>query len=163
MREFKTIVMSSTEPIKEGTLWIRMKDNTVSAVPGKPDKAGMSVWYFSEFGWKPLVDLDTRYNLTYVSDTVPSDKPIDSDIETVPENGIVNITNTFHTYDGDRSIGSNSNFVVESGLKKHVDELLNKISAIESRVEQAIENIRQNTASIATLTSRVSALESAEN
>lgn len=135
MRRFESIVMSETEPVTPGTLWMRLKKNSIK---GNNDEklpvAGMSIWWFGEKGWQPLVDLDTRYTVTNINNYEPATKPLDSEVTNKPEIGMVDTVVTYNIYNGSRGLGSNSNFVNETGLKKHVDILKSEIDSLTNRV-----------------------------
>ena len=162
MRRFESIVMSETEPTTEGILWLRKKNNSIE--PDSP--GGFSIWWFGEKGWQPLYDLDTRYDLSDSIDYSASSES--TGITTIPdlENGLVTIVKTYSVYNGNRTIGSNANFVNETGLKKHVDDLQFQISnlkaevsSLKNQVKTLQDTVNQNTASINALNSRVSNLE----
>lgn len=168
MRRFEALVMSQTEPTTEGTLWLRKKHNTIGPKPNEVPPVGISIWYFGEQGWEPMYDLDTRYELSDSFDFVAAEtKPIDVEVTPNPEVGLVSIEKTYSMYDGTRALGSNLNFVNETGLKKHVDDLQSQINALKERVSTLESQmttlqgrVNQNTSSISSLNSRVSALES---
>lgn len=168
MRRFEALVMSETEPLTEGTLWLRKKHNTIGPKPNEIPPVGMSIWWFGEQGWLPMYDLDTRYELNDVFDyEAVGVNPIGIEITPNQEAGVVNIEKTYSMYSGNRALGNNVNFVNETGLKKHVDDLQAQIDALKERVE-LLENIVSNhtatlsghTTSISNLNTRVSALES---
>lgn len=176
MRRFESLVMSETEPITEGTLWLRKKHNTIGPKPNEVPPVGMSIWWFGEQGWQPLYDLDTRYRFvdTYSYNSTSGD-PIS--VEVIPdiENGVVSIERDYSIYNGARDLNNNTNLVNETGLKKHVDDLQAKIDALKQRVstlEDKVETLESQVAShstqissnrnsITSLSGRVSALESA--
>lgn len=126
MRKFNTVVMSVKEPEFESALWFKQKPDSVEG-----STSGFSLWYFSEDGWKPLYDLDTRYNLSNVfsSKGVTGD-PVNMEVSARPEVGLVDMKNNYSIYDGSRQIADNGNFVNEKGLKKHVDSLQGQIDVI---------------------------------
>lgn len=176
MRRFEALVMSETEPVTEGTLWLRKKHNTIGPKPNEVPPVGMSIWWFGEQGWQPMYDLDTRYELNDSFDyAAVGVKPIEVEITPSPEVGIVNIEKTYSMYSGNRTLGNNANFVNETGLKKHVDDLQaqidalkvrvatleGKVATLESQVATHSTQIANNRSSITTLSGRVSALETA--
>lgn len=177
MRRFESIVMSVLEPIKkEGTLWFREKMNSIKDNEGKQKKTGISIWYFGNNGWSPIIDLDTRYSTNTNFDFTAADDPIVTKPSNDTENGVVTTDVTYSIYNGNRELGSNANIVNETGLKKHVDDLQSQINALRARVTQLETNLTEltstvntisgkvntNTSSISSLATRVSNLENAE-
>lgn len=135
MRRFESVVMSETEPVSPGTLWLRPKKNTL-------DKNGPSqfdIWYFSEVGWRPIADYDSRYNFTVGYNPVASDGSFVITTSINPEVGTVLNNFTFSVYDGTRVMQNSSNFVLESGLKKEIDTLRNYIDNEIARVDGRID------------------------
>lgn len=168
MRRFEALVMSETEPVQHGTLWLRKKHNTIGPKPNEVPPVGMSIWWFGERGWQPMYDLDTRYDLIDNFSYGVSSTPTNIEVVQQPEVGVVTIEKTYSLYDGSRAIGNNTNFVNETGLKKHVDELQAQIDALKTRVttlETKVESLESqvsiNRSSISTLNNRVNSLESA--
>lgn len=174
MRKFEALVMSETEPVTDGTLWLRRKHNTIGPKPNEVPPAGMSIWWFGEQGWQPMYDLDTRYELNDTFNYEEGAKPIDIEVTPNPEVGVVNIEKTYFMYNGNRALGNNINFVNETGLKKHVDDLQaqidalkarvatleGKVATLESQVSAHSTQIANNRNSITSLGNRVSSLES---
>lgn len=167
MRRFEALVMSQTEPVHPGTLWLRKKHNDIGPKPNEVPPVGMSIWWFGERGWEPLYDLDTRYNLNTSYTYEESDTPILTTVTPYPNVGVVSINNEFAIYDGSRDLASTSCFVNEEGLKKHVDDLQEQINTLEGRVstlEGEVASLRttvnSHTQQIASLTNRIISLES---
>lgn len=168
MRRFEALVMSPTEPVTDGTLWLKGRKSTIKdQKPNELPPIGMSIWYFSEEGWKPLIDFDTRYNLNDLYDYAATSEPINTVVTPHHEVGIVDVDRTYSFYDASRELGDNANIVNEAGLKHHVDFLQGQVDSLSARVTALEEQlatlqgrVNQNTNSISTLNSRVSALES---
>lgn len=167
MRRFESLVMSTTEPVTDGTLWLKKKKSTIKdQKPNELIPMGTSIWYFGEIGWQPLIDFDTRYNLNDFYKYTSTTKPIEMRVTPHHEIGIVDIDRTYFMYDGSRNIGNNGNIVNERGLKKHVDDLQNQINTLKEKVSELEEQvashttqIENNRSSISNLTNRVSELE----
>lgn len=131
MRRFESIVMSESEPVNHGTLWLRKKMNSLD--PKGPMQ--FEIWYFGDNGWQPLADFDTRYSIDNNFNYTGNDKAVNI-LETKDiEHGTVNTTLDFFIYDGSRQLANNNNLVNESGLKTQVDNLLNKINQINSTIQ----------------------------
>lgn len=175
MRRFESIIMSKTEPVPDGTLWLKEKESTINNKDQEDNKPlGFDIWWFGPSGWQPLLDLDTRYKYTNqtLTDGV-GEVPVVTEQTEFSNIGIVRVDNTYSIYDGSRALANNTNFVNETGLKKHVDNLQSqintlstKISALESKVTSLENNINNvisllNTVNdtIDTLDSRISNLE----
>lgn len=135
MRRFESIVMSEVEPSAVGTLWMRPKYNTIKDNEDNPVIAGMSILYFGEVGWKPIVDLDTRYNINYTYEYTPSEDSIITNNNNNPEVGLSEITNILYLYDGSRDLENSANIVTEKGLKIKVDALTSEIASIKERLD----------------------------
>ena len=177
MRRFESIVMSETEPVPDGTLWLKKKKNSISNDdPSSKEPFGYDIWWFGPLGWQPLLDLDTRYE--YVNKTLTGGVgrvPVMTEQTKFPEIGMVRIDTTYSIYDGSRALANNTNMVNETGLKKHVDDLQRQIDALtarvvtlegkvatlESNVSANSSKITSNTNAINSLSGRVSALETA--
>lgn len=177
MRRFESIVMSETEPVPDGTLWLKKKKNSISNDdPSSKEPFGYDIWWFGPLGWQPLLDLDTRYE--YVNKTLTGGVggvPVMTEQTKFPEIGMVRIDTTYSIYDGSRALANNTNIVNETGLKKHVDDLQRQIDALtarvvtlegkvatlESNVSANSSKITSNTNAINSLSGRVSALETA--
>lgn len=175
MRRFESIVMSETEPVPDGTLWLRKKKNSINTEDPESKKPfGFDIWWFGPIGWQPLLDLDTRYEYTdKVLTGGVSGVPVVTEQTKFPNIGMVRIDTTYSIYDGSRVLANNTNIVNEKGLKKHVDDLQSQINALTARVstlESEVASLRtkvsnnssritDNTNSISSLSGRVSALE----
>lgn len=160
MRRFESLVMSVNEPMTDGTLWIRQKKNTIKdTATNTIPPAGMSIWWYGERGWMPLVDLDTRYNLhdAYAKEGV--EDPIDITVVSKPEVGIVDITMTYSIYDATRELANNANLVNETGLKYHVDDLQSQIDALAERVTSLEERMTEIENRVSVLEPKVSKLQ----
>lgn len=162
MRRFESIVMSETEPVNHGTLWLKKKKNTLD--PDGPEQ--IEIWYFGENGWQPMADFDTRFSFTNNFNYTESDTPVDITIDSNPEHGIVGVLTDYFIYSGNRSMKSSSNLVNESALKLHIDDLQSQITTLNIRVntlESQVSNLQSAVAShattIAELNSRIQALE----
>lgn len=169
MRRFEALVMSETEPVTEGTLWLRRKHNTIGPKPNEVPPVGMSIWWFGEQGWQPMYDLDTRYNLNDEFTFTPAGaEPISIKVTPSPEVGLVAINRKYFMYNGSRNLANNTNFVSEAGLKKHVDDLQSQIDALRGRVAtlegevaSLQSQVNSHSSSISSLNSRVGSLEAA--
>lgn len=177
MRRFESIVMSETEPVPDGTLWLKKKKNSINNEdPNSKKPFGFDIWWFGPVGWQPLLDPDTRYE--YVNHTLTGGVgtvPVLTEQTKFPEIGQVRIDTTYSIYDGSRALAANTNIVNETGLKKHVDDLQSQINALKARVAtlesevaslttQVSNNSSKITSNINTINSlseRVSALETA--
>lgn len=182
MRKFESIVMSEKEPImKAGTLWLKNKRDVIYNPDSESKmKVSRSILYYGNNGWESFIDFDTRYDIESIYDYNVKEQPIELYRFSDEEKGIVTTTINYNLYDGNRNIANSSNLVLESGLKKHVDDLQRKIDDLTrelSEVKQAISNINQsistingninsisgrvssNTNSINSLSNRVSSLE----
>ena len=159
--------MSKTEPVPHGTLWLRPRKNTLN----KKGPTQFDIWYFSESGWKPLADFDTRYNIEPSYDKTPSKESIDISPNANLENGIVTNNINFKIYDGLRDLQSSSNFVLESGLKKEVDKIMDyinaeisklngKINALSNTIDNLSRVVSNNTDRLTRIEGILSALES---
>ena len=140
---FDKIVLSETEP-QTSELWMRDAIEFVKNEDGSTTKKslGKSIWWFTPHGWKKLFDFDTRYAFTYDYIYNGSDTPLTLDSVYEPEHGISEVSNTMYLYDASRTIGNNSNLVIEKGLKYHVDDLLKKINALDKRLTKAEEDLK---------------------
>lgn len=167
MRRFEAIVLSETEPVAPGTLWLRPKKNTLDAKGPKQ----YDIWYFSEGGWRPIADFDTRYNFeTTYNKTSSSDSLVITPTKD-PEVGIVGNEFKFSIYDGSRDMVSSKNFVLESGLKKEVDILKNyiatevkrldgRIDALAARLNSVETTVGNNSSRLSGVEGRLTSLES---
>ena len=168
MRRFEALVMSPTEPVTDSTLWLKGKRSTIKDLkPNELPPMGISIWYFGERGWQPLIDFDTRYNLNDLYDYAAATEPISTLVTPHHEVGIVDVDRTYSLYDASRELGNNANIVNETGLKHHVDflqsqidSLLARVNTLEGQLATLQGRVNQNTNSISSLNSRVSALES---
>lgn len=159
MRRFESVVMSETEPVTPGTLWLRPKKNTL-------DKSGptqFDIWYFSESGWRPIADYDTRYNFKPSYDKAPSGNSIIITPDANPEVGIVNNDLNFKIFDGSREMQSSSNFVLESGLKKEIDDLRayveGEVSRLDTRIDTLSNAINNLSNQVSSNTDRIAMVE----
>lgn len=157
MRRFEAIVMSETEPINQGTLWLKTKENTMD--PKGPKQ--FEIWYFGSKGWQPLADFDTRDSLTQNINYTESSKAVDITEEGSPEHGIVDRTLDFYIYNGSRTLGNNANLVNEAALKQHVDELQGQITTLNNQVSTLQGLVASHSTTISQLNSRLTALENA--
>lgn len=167
MRRFESIVMSETEPASQGTLWLRPKKNTLD----KNGPTPFDIWYFGETGWRPIADFDTRYNFDTSYTPEPSEEGLVIGPNKNLEVGIVDNILQFSVYDGSRKIQSSRNFVLESGLKKEIDDLrdyidnevgkLNdKIADLSNSLDSVSSRVTSNTDRVARVEGRLSLLES---
>ncbi len=177
MRRFESLVMSTTEPVTDGTLWLKKKKNSINNEdPNSKKPFGFDIWWFGPVGWQPLLDFDTRYE--YVNHTLTDGVgtvPVLTEQTKFPEIGQIRIDTTYSIYDGSRALAANTNIVNETGLKKHIDDLQGQINALKERVTtlegevatlkiQVSGNsskITSNINAINSLSGRVSALETA--
>lgn len=144
MRKFESIVMSESEPImKMGTLWIKPE----RVVIGDPDskesmKESVSLWYYGNNGWTSILDFDTNYNISILPFDTPSEESVIPDkYQASMYNGITDIILKTYLYNGNRSIGDNSNLVTEQGLKNHIEELNSKIQQLQTTIEEMTATI----------------------
>lgn len=163
MRRFEAIVMSESEPVNHGTLWLREKKNTLD--PDGPKQ--YDIWYFGERGWQPVADFDTRFSFTKTLDYEGVTDPIDINVTKDAENGIVEVSSDYSIYSGSRALGNNANLVNETALKLHVDDLQSQISqlnvkvnTLESQVSVLQGLVASHATTISELNSRITALES---
>lgn len=167
MRRFESVVMSETEPASQGTLWLRPKKNTLD----KDGPTQFDIWYFGETGWRPIADFDTRYNFDTSYNPAPSEEGLVIEPDNSPEVGIVDNMLHFSVYDGSRKMESSRNFVLESGLKKEIDDMkdyvdnevrkLNgKIAELSSSLDSVSSRVSSNTDRVARVEGRLSLLES---
>lgn len=136
-KTFNKIVLSHTEPNIED-LWMRIN---IEKLPDGKAIHGHSLWWFTPQGWKKLFDFDTRYSVDTDYSYDISQIPFDSASAYDPKVGVVSVDNTYYLYDGSRTLSSSSNFVLEKGLKKHVDNLQSQINTLKERVDEAEESI----------------------
>lgn len=141
---FDKIVMSDTEP-QTSELWLRDAVEVIKNEDGSTTKKnlGKSVWWFTPQGWKKLFDFDTRYAFTYDYIYTGSTDPLVVESTYEAEHGISAIDNTMYLYDASRTIGNNSNIVIEKGLKYHVDDLQKRINALDERLTTAEEKLEE--------------------
>lgn len=167
MRRFESVVMSETEPVSPGTLWLRPKKNTLDS----KGPTQFDIWYFSEVGWRPIADFDTRYDFAVEYNPEVSGKSLVITSTPNPKEGIVSDNLTFFVYDGTRNMQNSSNLVLESGLKKEVDTLRSYIDNEIARVDERINtlsssldtisnSVSSNTDRVAKVEGRLSLLES---
>lgn len=158
MRRFESIVMSETEPVPDGTLWLKKKKNSISNDdPSSKEPFGFDMWWFGPLGWQPLLDLDTRYE--YINNTLTGSTsivPVATAQTKYPDLGTIEVKTTYSIYNGNRALSNNTNLVNETGLKKHVDDLQSQITALVARVS-TLEN------KVSTLEGKVTTLESNVN
>lgn len=148
MKRFEAIVLSETEPIHT-SLWLR---------PDK-DKHGMTIWWYSPQGWKQLFDADTRYNIKSEFDFSPAEYALVTKGTADHKNGITEVNNTYYIYDASREIGDNDNLVNEKGLKYHIDDIQDKIEAIDERIEELVTRVDTNEENINNLQESVATLQ----
>ena len=140
MRKFESIVISSTEPDVNSTLWLREKK--YSNVAGEETSlAGPTIWYFGVTGWEPLIDFDTRVETKSLYTPASKVSPVQSSIS-YTDSGSVNIELTSYYYDGSGALGNYQNIVLESGLSKQIDALQSQINTLKTRVS-ALETANQ--------------------
>lgn len=156
MRRFESMVMSETEPVNHGTLWLREKKNTLD--PDGPTQ--LAIWYFGDNGWQPLADFDTRFSITANPNFAGGDKSLEFAASTSPEHGIIEILLDYFIYNGDRELNNNANLVVEAALKLHVDDLQSQITALSARVSTLESQVSTLQSTVATHTSTISGLAS---
>lgn len=166
MIRFKSIVMSETEPVPyQGILWLKKKKSSLSSKDSDIETSlGYDIWWFSPNGWRPLLDLDTRYE--YENTTITensSSTPITIDQTNFSETGIVKVNTTYSIYDGSRTIDNNTNLVNETGLKKHVDDLQSQITTLSNKVSTLESKVSTLESKVSTLESSLSALETTVN
>lgn len=164
MRRFDSIVMQETEPEVNSTLWLRKSHNNIEQYGDPIGPVGTSFWWYGENGWEPLSE---RYLFKNTFHTDPSDTVTYPYAGHDEENGIITIGREWYIYDGERDIQDNYNIVLETGMKRYVDDLQSQINSLKQRVEslEAIVGnhttlISSHTTSISSLNSRVTSLES---
>lgn len=138
-KTFNKIVLSQAEP-QVSDLWMRIN---IEKTPDGKAIHGHSLWWFTSQGWKKLFDFDTRYNTTTDFKYATSDKPFESESVYDSKTGVVSISNAYHLYDGSRELTNGANIVLESGLKKHVDNLQLQINKVNDRVTTLTNTVNQ--------------------
>lgn len=165
MRRFESIVMSETEPVPDGTLWLKKKKNSINNEgPNSKKPFGFDIWWFGPVGWQPLLDLDTNEYLDpdtryeYVNHTLTGGVgtvPVLTEQTKFPEIGQVRIDTTYSVYDGSRALAANTNIVNETGLKKHVDDLQSQINALKARVATLESEVASLTTQVSNNSSKI--------
>lgn len=155
MRRFESLVMSKTEPVTDNTLWIRRKKGLMRSKPNELSPKSVGIWYFGEDGWMPLIDFDTKYNLNDFSNFSVGTNPIKTEVIEHHDNGTIDVNKTFNFYNGNRPLEDAVNFVNETGLKKHVDDLQGQINALKSRVNTLESKVSSLEAQIGVMSSQI--------